>query len=175
MAIGDVWTYDLGMGRKEIPLGPGRYLVIAKGHFNQEHAPHSFYATLGFCQLYFGYGPLVRKIDEAVAYHGSLGWANPRDLSSIEGSRGGAVALEAVVEVEPQTGPHAEPGRLVFQAGGVFSGLYAMRMIVMEIAKLRQPIEFQFSVPLADVKGLEEPAAVLKGLGQLVGGTPGKG
>lgn len=173
MAIGDVWTYELGMERKEIPLAPGRYLVIAKGHFNQEHPPQSDYATFGFCQLFFGYGGLVQKIDEAVAYHGSLGWPDPRDLSSIEGSRGGAVALEAVIAVEPQTGPHAEPGRLVFQAAGVFSRLNGMRLIVMEIAKVRQPIAFEFAVPLADVQGIEKPAAVLEGLAQLVGGGGG--
>jgi len=158
MALGDVRYYEnLRLGSREFRLTPGTtQLVLAKGHFNED--PPSFpSSSFGAVQLFFGYGAVVQRIDEAVAY---LGPTNPS-----EPIEGGGVALEVVIDVEDKPDP-----RVVFQAISQFATFNSGKLVIMEV-KRRPPITLVFPIPLASVRGIEKPATAIKRLTA----PPGKG
>jgi hypothetical protein len=175
MAVGDVWTFDFRMGRKEFAIRPGRFVVVAKAWFQQAASlpVTTDYVTFGYLQLIYGQGPSFSKLDEGVAYLGAFGWADPSDLTTIEATRGGAVVVDAVLSVDAQAGPNPEPGRLIVQSGARFAKLHNGRLIVIEIAELQEPISFRFKVPLSQIAGVEKPAAVLQRLAKQAGGSGG--
>jgi hypothetical protein len=174
MAVGDVWKIDFTMGRKEVAIRPGRFLVVAKAWFQQAAtSSRSDYSTFGYVQLIYGQGKSFRRLDEGVAYLGAFGWADPADPGSIEATRGGAVIADAVLRVETQPGPNPEPGRLIVQSGARSAKLHDGRLIVIEIADLQDPISFRFKIPLSQIAGIEKPAVVLQRLSKQAGGSQG--
>ena len=128
--------------------------MLAKGHFNEDQ-PTFVSDSFGAVQLYFGYGAVVQKIDEAVAYLGPT-----RPSEPIEG---GGVTLEAVIDVEDKPDP-----RLVFQAISHLATFHGGKLVIMEV-KRRPPITLLFPIPLANVRGIEKPEKAIKRLT-----TPGR-
>jgi hypothetical protein len=156
MAVGDVRYYpNLRLGRREFRLTPGTQLVLAKGHFNED-PPDFDFSSFGAVQLYFGYGAAVQKIDEAVAYLGTVpagvGTAASEPIES------GGVTLEAVIDVEDKPNP-----RLVFQAISQFATFNGGKLVIMEVRR-RSPPPLAFPIPLPKVRGIESPTKAVKRL-----------
>lgn len=157
MAVGDVrYFQNLRLGTKEFRLMPGTtQLVLAKGYFNED--PQNFETgSFGAVQLYFGYNANVQKIDEAVAYLGTV--ANSIGGGASEPLEGGGWALEVVIDVEDK--PHP---RLVFQAISHFATLHSGKLVIMEVKRRSFP-PLLFPIPLPGVRGIEPAPRAIKRL-----------
>jgi hypothetical protein len=157
MAVGDVrYFQNLRLGTKEFRLMPGTtQLVLAKGYFNED--PPSFESSsFGAVQLYFGYGAVVQRVDEAVAYLGTV--AKTLGGGASEPLEGGGWTLEVVIDVEDK--PHP---RLVFQAISHFATLHSGKLVIMEVKRRSLP-PLLFPIPLPAVKGIEPADKAIKRL-----------